>query len=71
MGKDIRSPHYICPDNLEAEHDRISEKIRAKKKLDGEPLEEYIKPFGGGYFFTLPGVPAPGHYFAQTLLEAV
>ena len=32
MGKDIRSPHYICPDNLEAEHDRISEKIRAKNE---------------------------------------
>ncbi len=26
LGKDIRSPHYICPDNLEAEHDRISER---------------------------------------------
>ena len=45
--------------------------ITVQKKLDGEPLEEYIKPFGGGYFFTLPGVPAPGHYFAQSLLEAV
>ena len=45
--------------------------IAVQKKLNGEPLEEYIKPFGGGYFFTLPGVPAPGHYFAQSLLEAV
>ena len=34
MGKDIRSPHYICPDTLEAEHDRISEKIRAKKEKE-------------------------------------
>ncbi|WP_394698941.1 iron uptake transporter deferrochelatase/peroxidase subunit [uncultured Tolumonas sp.] len=45
--------------------------IAVQKKLDGEPLEEYIKPFGGGYFFTLPGVPSASHYFAQTLLEAV
>ena len=41
MGKDIRSPHYICPDNLEAEHDRISEKIRAKKEK--ERTEEEIR----------------------------
>ena len=41
MGKDIRSPHYICPDNIEAEHDRISEKIRAKKEK--ERTEEEIR----------------------------
>ena len=41
MGKDIRSPHYSCPDNLEAEHDRISEKIRAKKEK--ERTEEEIR----------------------------
>lgn len=44
--------------------------IAVQKKLDGEPLEEYVKPFGGGYFFTLPGVPKPGQYLAQSLLEA-
>ena len=37
-------------------------------RLNGEPLEEYIKPFGGGYFFVLPGV-RPGDYLGKGLLE--
>ena len=39
-------------------------------RLNGEPLEEYIKPVGGGYFFALPGVPAKGFYLGQQLIEA-
>lgn len=39
-------------------------------RLNGEPLEEYIKPVGGGYFFALPGVPAKGGYLGQPLMEA-
>lgn len=37
-------------------------------RLDGEPLEEYIKPFGGGYFFALPGVSEQGGYLGQGML---
>jgi deferrochelatase/peroxidase EfeB len=44
--------------------------LAVQARLNGEPLEEYIKPFGGGYFFVLPGVPDPSRYLAQPLLEA-
>ena len=39
-------------------------------RLNGEPLEEYVKPIGGGYFFVLPGVTAEGETIGRSLLEA-
>ncbi len=42
-----------------------------QNRLNGEPLEEYIKPIGGGYFFALPGVRSKDQYLGQALLEAV
>jgi deferrochelatase/peroxidase EfeB len=44
--------------------------IAVQKRLNGEPLEEYIKPVGGGFFFAPPGAPAKGFYLGQSLLEA-
>lgn len=41
-----------------------------QKRLDGEALEEYIKPFGGGYFFALPGVTSDQSFLGQALLQA-
>jgi deferrochelatase/peroxidase EfeB len=29
--------------------------VATQKRLDGEALQKYVLPFGGGYFFTLPG----------------
>ncbi|NJM27411.1 MAG: deferrochelatase/peroxidase EfeB [Pseudanabaena sp. RU_4_16] len=42
-----------------------------QNRLNGEPLEEYIKPIGGGYFFTLPGITVKDGYLGQSLLNAV
>ena len=30
--------------------------LAVQERIKGEPLEEYTLPFGGGFFFTLPGV---------------
>jgi deferrochelatase/peroxidase EfeB len=44
--------------------------ITVQKRLNNEPLEEYIKPIGGGYFFTLPGISTAGDFLGRSLLEA-
>ncbi|MGH6859676.1 MAG: iron uptake transporter deferrochelatase/peroxidase subunit [Phyllobacterium sp.] len=44
--------------------------ITVQKQLDGEPLEEYIKPIGGGFFFTPPGPLDETDFVGRTLLEA-
>jgi deferrochelatase/peroxidase EfeB len=44
--------------------------VTVQNQLNGEPLEEYIKPVGGGYFFVLPGVEDDTDYLGRNLLAA-
>ena len=42
--------------------------VNVQQRLIGEPLIDYVQPFGGGYFFTLPGVRNPSDWYGRTML---
>ncbi len=52
------------------QHDLEEGFLAVQKRLNGEALEEYVKPLGGGYFFVLPGAPDKRHYLGQGLIGA-
>lgn len=41
--------------------------LEVQSRLDGEPLEDYIKPVGGGFFFVLPGPGESGGWLGESL----
>jgi deferrochelatase/peroxidase EfeB len=42
--------------------------LAVQARLKGEPLEEYILPVGGGFFYALPGVRSDDAWLGQELL---
>jgi len=43
--------------------------LAVQQRLTGEPLEEYILPVGGGFFFMLPGVTGDDRFLGDALLD--
>ncbi len=43
--------------------------LAVQARLKGEPLEEYIMPVGGGFFFVLPGVRGHDRFLGDELVD--
>ena len=43
--------------------------LAVQGRLNGEALEEYIRPVGGGFYFALPGVSSADGYLGEGLLS--
>lgn len=42
-----------------------------QRRLSGQALDKYVLPFGGGYFFVLPGASGrDGDHLGKALLDA-
>jgi deferrochelatase/peroxidase EfeB len=47
---------------------RLQQFLNVQERLAGEPLEEYLLPVGGGFFFALPGVVDEGGFLGRGLV---
>jgi deferrochelatase/peroxidase EfeB len=48
---------------------RMEQFLNIQGRLAGEPLEEYIRAEGGGFYFALPGVTGDGDVLGEALLD--
>jgi deferrochelatase/peroxidase EfeB len=49
---------------------RLADFLAIQERLAGEPQEEYTLPFGGGFFFVLPGAEDADDWLGRSLVDA-